>query len=183
MLEILKNKVHARDDRLVIGCRRIAGRFDGQMQGGLLMQAVGQFREEVRLHERLAAGKGDASAGGGEDVGVRKKLVSKLGNGPTAPADDFRPLRAGPCESRQVVRRNIPAVAAANALTLLEKNFWLRRNPLRVVAPGAAKGTTLEKDGSTYAWPVVQAEFPYLEDERCPLNVHARSIAQTAVMW
>ena len=137
------------------------------------MQAIGEIHDETWLQERLAAGEGDAAAGRGEDIRVREKLAGELRDGPGAPANDFRPLGTGPCERRAVVWRDGAAVPAMDALLLLEEDFGLWGQALRVVAPGAAERTTLEEDGGAYARTVVQAEFPHLEEDRCFFVVHA----------
>ena len=142
-----------------------------------------EFREEGGLHEGFAAGEGDAAAGGGEDIGVREKLTGELGDGPSASAHHLCSLGTDPFEGLQVVWRNVLAVPATDTLLLLEEDFGLRGQALRIMAPGATEGTALEENRRAHAGTVVQAEFPHLKDDHCPLNVHARSIAQTAVMW
>ena len=143
------------------------------------MQAIGEIHDETWLQERLAAGEGDAAAGGGEHVCVGKNLSSEFWDGPGASANDFCPLGTDPFE----IRRDVTAVSAMDAQLLLEDDLRSWGQTLRVVAPRAAERAALEENRSAHARAVVQAEFPHLEDHRCFLFVHARSIAQTAVLW
>ena len=179
MLEVLEYEIHARYDRLVVGGRRVARGLDGKVQGSVPMQEIGEFRDEVGLQKRLAAGEGDAAARGGEDIRVREKLAGEFGDCPCAPANDFCPLGTDPFE----IRRYVTAVSAMDAQLLLEDDLRSWGQTLWVVTPRAAERAALEENRSAYARAVVQAEFPHLEDYRCFLFVHARSIAQTAVLW
>ena len=196
VLQVLEHEVHARDDVAVGVWRGVAGRLKGQVDGRgwfvaigrnklrpSRMEDVGEFYEEGGLHQGFAAGEGDSAARRREYVGIREKLAGEFGHGPAASAHYLRPMGTGPFEGELVVWRDVPAVPAACAELLLEEDFRLWGQALGVVAPSAAKGAALEEHGGAHAWSVVQAEFPHFEDDCCFRTVHARSIAQSAVLW
>ena len=139
------------------------------------VKAVEEFRAELRVEQRFAAGDSDAAAAFGienpvaEHFGrhrvdrhllpVEGQRIEETHFDAAAAADTVLPVDGVNVPRDVVAGADGGAGAAADALALPQREFRLRADALRIVTPEAAQRTPLQKHGGTDSRSVVDRQM------------------------